>query len=212
MSPKIGGNKIFTKGTSTLSDLNIGIIVGSTRPGRNGLQVGQWVKDNAKAEGVTFELVDLHDYKLPMLEEPFPAGAGNYVGDAANAWASKVAEFDGFIFVAAEYNHSVPAALKNALDYVNAEWNNKAAAIVSYGSMGGVRAGEHLRQIFGELQMADVRTHVMFSLFTDFAYGENGEATFAPADMKAGELEGQISQLTAWARALQPLRAEVVAA
>ena len=78
----------------TLSDLKIGIIVGSTRPGRNGLQVGQWVKDNATAEGVEFELVDLHDYKLPMLEEPFPAGAGNYLGDEANAWAHKVAEFD----------------------------------------------------------------------------------------------------------------------
>ena len=195
-----------------MSDLNIGIIVGSTRPGRNGLQVGQWVKDNAKAEGVEFELVDLNDYNLPLLEEPFPAGAGNYLGEEANAWASKVAEFDGFIFVAAEYNHSVAAALKNALDYVNAEWNNKAAAIVSYGSMGGVRAGEHLRQIFGELQLADVRTHVMFSLFTDFTYGDNGEATFTPAEMKAGELEGQISQLTAWARALQPLRAEAVAA
>ena len=71
-----------------MSDINIGIIVGSTRPGRNGMQVGQWVKDNAKADGVEFELVDLHDFKLPMLEEPFPAGAGNYLGDAANAWAA----------------------------------------------------------------------------------------------------------------------------
>lgn len=202
MSPK------FYERYVALSDLKIGIIVGSTRPGRNGLQVGQWVKDNAKAAGVEFELVDLHDFKLPMLEEPYPAGAGNYLGDAANAWASKVAEFDGYIFVSAEYNHSVPAALKNALDYVKVEWNNKAAAIVSYGSMGGVRAGEHLRQIFGELQLADVRTHVMFSLFTEFTAGENGEATFTPADMKAGELDDQIAQLTAWARALQPLRVE----
>ncbi|MCU1546889.1 MAG: NADPH-dependent oxidoreductase [Homoserinimonas sp.] len=189
-----------------MSDLKIGIIVGSTRPGRVGGQVGQWVKDNAKSEGVEFELVDLHDFSLPLLEEPFPAGAGNYLGDAANAWASKVAEFDGYIFVTAEYNHSVPAALKNALDYVNAEWNNKAAAIVSYGSMGGVRAGEHLRQILGELQMADVRTHVMFSLFTDFAWDENGAPTFTPAEVKTADLNGQLEQLTAWARAMQPLR------
>ncbi|WP_232498527.1 NADPH-dependent FMN reductase [Agromyces humatus] len=192
-----------------MSDLKIGIIVGSTRPGRLGPLVGEWVQRNAKAQGVSFELVDLHDFKLPMLEEPFPAGAGNYQGAGANAWAHKVAEFDGFIFVTAEYNHSIPAALKNALDYVSAEWNNKAAGIVSYGSMGGVRAGEHLRQIFGELQIADVRQHVMFSLFTDFEGAMTGSPAFTPAEQKAGELQTQVDQVVAWADALRSVREDV---
>lgn len=189
-----------------MSDLKIGIIVGSTRPGRVGPLVGNWVRANAQAEGVEFELVDLHDYNLPLLEEPFAMGAGNYSGDAANAWASKIAEFDGFIFVTGEYNHSVPAALKNALDYVKDEWANKAVGIVSYGSMGGVRAGEHLRQIFGELSMADVRQHVMMSIFTDVENFGSPEVAFTPAEQKAGELQTQIDEIAAWAGALRGVR------
>jgi NAD(P)H-dependent FMN reductase len=189
-----------------VTDLKIGIIVGSTRPGRLGPLVGEWVQQNAKAQGVSFELVDLHDFNLPMLEEPFPAGAGNYQGAGANAWAHKVDEFDGYIFLTAEYNHSIPAALKNALDYVNAEWNNKAAGIVSYGSMGGVRAGEHLRQVLGELQVADVRQHVMFSLFTDFEGAMTGSPVFTPAEQKAGELQVLVDQVVAWADALRSVR------
>jgi NAD(P)H-dependent FMN reductase len=189
-----------------VTDLKIGIIVGSTRPGRLGPLVGEWVQQNAKAQGVSFELVDLHDFKLPMLEEPFPAGAGNYQGAGANAWAHKVDEFDGYIFLTAEYNHSIPAALKNALDYVNAEWNNKSAGIVSYGSMGGVRAGEHLRQVLGELQVADVRQHVMFSLFTDFEGAMTGSPVFTPAEQKVGELHVLVDQVVAWADALRSVR------
>ncbi|MFD4421932.1 NADPH-dependent FMN reductase [Agromyces sp. NPDC058484] len=189
-----------------MSDLKIGIIVGSTRPGRIGPLVGEWVKQNAAAQGVGFELVDLHDFKLPILEEPFPAGAGNYQGTAANAWAAKVDEFDGYIFVTGEYNHSIPAALKNALDYVKGEWADKAAGIVSYGSMGGVRAGEHLRQIFGELQVADVRQHVMFSIYTDFEGFMEGAPVFTPAEQKAGELQTQVDQIVAWADALRSVR------
>ncbi|MGO3146388.1 MAG: NADPH-dependent FMN reductase [Leucobacter sp.] len=189
-----------------MSDLKIGIIVGSTRPGRVGPLVGHWVHANAQAKGVEFELVDLHDYKLPLLEEAGPMGAGNYAGDAANAWASKIAEFDGFIVVTGEYNHSVPAALKNALDYVKGEWANKAVGIVSYGSIGGVRAGEHLRQIFGELSMADVHQHVMLSIFTDFENFGSAEVAFMPAEQKAGELQTQINEIAAWGGALRTVR------
>ncbi len=158
--------------------------------------------EHAKADGVEFELVDLHDYALPNLDEAIPAGAGQYNNEHTKKLASKIGEFDGYIFVTPEYNHSLPGSLKNALDFVGAEWNNKAAAIVSYGSMGGVRAGEHLRQILGELQVADVRTHVMFSIFTDF----EEFSTFKPADMKLGELQAQVSQLTAWSTAMRSVR------
>lgn len=189
---------------ATVSDLRIGIIVGSTRPGRLGIQVGNWVKENARADGVEFELVDLIDYALPMLDEPMPASMGRYQNDHTRKWAAKIDEFDGYIFVTAEYNHSIPGALKNALDYLSAEWHNKAAGIVSYGSMGGVRANEHLRQILAELEIADVRQNVMLSIFTDF---ENF-STLAPAEVHLAELQKQVDQLTAWAGALQPLRAE----
>lgn len=187
-----------------MSELRIGIIVGSTRPGRKGLAVAEWVKANARAAGVEFELVDLADFNLPVLDEALPAGMGQYQNAHTKTWASKVDEFDGYIFVTAEYNHSIPGALKNAIDFVAAEWHNKAAGIVSYGSMGGVRANEHLRQVLAELEIADVRQNVMLSLFTDW---ENF-TTFAPAEMHVAELQEQVEQVVAWAGALKPLRAE----
>lgn len=176
-----------------MSDLRIGVIVGSTRPGRVGDQVGKWVFDNASAEGTTFELIDLADYNLPNLGQPT---------EDVDKWAAKIASLDGFIFVTAEYNHSVPGALKNAIDHLRDPWANKAAAIVSYGSMGGVRAAEHLRQILGEMQVADVRVNVMFSLFLDWS---DGAFTPNPA-LKLPELQDQLTQLTSWARALKTVR------
>ncbi len=187
-----------------MSELRIGIIVGSTRPGRRGLEVGEWVKANAKADGVEFELVDLVDYALPLLDEPLPASTGQYQHEHSRKWAAKVDEFDGYIFVTAEYNHSLPGALKNALDFASLEWHNKAAGIVSYGSMGGVRANEHLRQILAELEIADVRQNVMLSIFTDW----QNFTTFAPVELHLAELEKQVGQVVAWAGALKPLRAQ----
>jgi len=177
-----------------MSELRIGIIVGSTRPGRVGEAVAKWVLEHATAENTTFELVDLADYNLPNL--------GQATQDAAR-WAEKIATFDGFVFVTPEYNHSIPGSLKNAIDHTRDPWANKAAAIVSYGSMGGVRAAEHLRQILGEVQIADVRVNLMFSLFYDWS-----EGAFAPnAAQKLPELEAQLAQLTAWSRALKTVRA-----
>ncbi|MDI2098983.1 NADPH-dependent FMN reductase [Ruicaihuangia caeni] len=186
-----------------MADLKIGIIIGSTRPGRVGDQVGAWVKENAAAEGVEFELVDLHDYALPNLDEALPAGYGQYSNEHTKKWAAKVGEFDGYLIITPEYNHTMPGSLKNAFDFVGAEWNNKAAGVISYGSMGGVRAGEHVRQVLAELQIADVQKHVMFSIFTDF---ENF-STFKPAnELKVPELQAQIAQVVAWAEALKSVR------
>jgi NAD(P)H-dependent FMN reductase len=93
------------------------------------------------------------------------------------AWAAKVNAFDAYVFVTPEYNHGTSGALKNAIDYLYREWNNKAAGFVSYGSAGGARAVEHLRLVMAELQAATVRAQVLLSLFTDF---ENF-STFKPA-------------------------------
>jgi NAD(P)H-dependent FMN reductase len=189
--------------------LKIGIIVGSTRPGRHADAVAQWVKDVADLRGdAEYEIVDLADHPLPHLDEALPAGYGQYAHEHTKRWAAKVAEFDGFVFVTPEYNHSISGVLKNAIDFVGAEWNNKAAGIISYGSVGGARAAEHLRLILGELQIADVRQQVTMSIFTDF---ENF-ATFTPAEMHEQALSVQLDQLVAWSGALRSVRVAEVAA
>lgn len=183
----------------------IGIIVGSTRPGRKALDVAKWVEGIASQRSdAKFEIVDIADFNLPLLDEPIPPSQGKYGKPHTIAWASKIAEFDGFIFVTPEYNHSTSGALKNAIDFIYAEWNNKAAGFVGYGSMGGSRAIEHLRLIMAECQVATVRAQVMLSLFTDF---ENFTA-FKPAEMHVGSLNAMLDQLVTWTAALKSVRAE----
>ena len=182
----------------------IGIIIGSTRPGRNGEAVAKWVLEQArKRNDAQFELVDLKDFNLPLLDEPVPASMHQYSKDHTKKWAAKVASLDGFVFVTPEYNHGTSAALKNALDFIYAEWNNKAAGFVSYGSAGGVRAVENLRLIMGELQVADVRASVALSLFTDF---ENF-SVFKPAAVQEEKVKAMLDQVVAWTGALKSLRA-----
>ncbi|WP_121702416.1 NADPH-dependent FMN reductase [Streptomyces sp. BBFR25] len=182
----------------------IGIILGSTRPGRNGEAVARWVLDVASKRGdAEYELVDLLDYKLPHLDEALPPSMGQYSQPHTQEWARKVASFDGFIMVTPEYNHSTSGVLKNAIDYLFAEWNNKAVGFVSYGAMGGARAVEHLRLVAGELQMADVRAQVGLSLFHDF---ENF-SVLKPGDHQVDALGVVLDQVLAWSGALAPLRA-----
>ncbi|MEU1528625.1 NADPH-dependent FMN reductase [Streptomyces fagopyri] len=181
----------------------IGIIIGSTRPGRNGEAVAKWVHEIASQRtDVEFELVDLLDYKLPHLDEAMPPSLGQYSQPHTREWAAKIASFDGFVMVTPEYNHSTSGVLKNAIDYLYAEWNNKAIGFVSYGSVGGTRAVEHLRLVAGELQMADVRSQVALSLFTDF---ENF-SVFRPADMHLAGLDTMLDQVVSWSNALASLR------
>jgi NAD(P)H-dependent FMN reductase len=192
-----------------MSDLKIGIIIGSTRPGRNGEAVAKWVHEiAAQRTDAEFELVDLLDFDLPHLDEVNSASQGRYEGAHTKKWAAKVAEFDGYVFVTPEYNHSTSGALKNAIDFVYAEWNNKAAGLVSYGAAGGTRAAEHLRLILGELQIADVRAQVALSLMTDF---EN-YSVFAPAAFHEGMVGTLLDQVVSWSAALKSVRTAKVAA
>jgi NAD(P)H-dependent FMN reductase len=182
--------------------VNIAIIVGSTRPGRKADAVARWVFDIAKARtDAKFEVVDIEHFNLPLLDEPVPPSMGQYSKPHTRAWAERIAPFDGFVFVTPEYNHGTSGALKNAIDYLYKEWNNKAAGFVAYGSAGGVRAVEHLRLVMGELQVADVRAQVMLSLFTDF---ENFTA-FKPAQHHEKNVHALLDQLVAWSGALQKL-------
>ena len=181
----------------TMTKLNIGIILGSTREGRVSPQVGAWVKEIADKRGdANYTIIDIADYKLPLLGE---AGAD---ASGAQAWSEAIADQDGFVFIVQEYNHSISAALKNALDYLRDEWNNKAAGIVSYGSVGGARAAEHLRGILGELLVADVRVHPALSLFTDF---ENG-TDFKPKEVQEDSVNQMLDQLIPWSKALFTIR------
>jgi NAD(P)H-dependent FMN reductase len=188
---------------------NIGIILGSTRPGRNGEAVAHWVYDIAQQrQDAEFELVDLLEYELPLLDEPVPPSRGKYSKEHTKRWAAKIASFDGFVFVTAEYNHGIPGALKNAIDFLFAEWNNKSAGFVGYGSAMGVRAVEHLRLVMAELMVADVRAQVMLSLFDDF---ENG-STFKPRALHEQSLNKMLDQVIAWSEALKGVRSRVAVA
>jgi NAD(P)H-dependent FMN reductase len=184
--------------------LKIAILTGSTRPGRNNEAVAKWVLAQAKSRSdAEFEIVDIKDYNLPLLDEPMPPSLHQYTKDHTKKWAQKISQFDGFVIVTPEYNHGTSAALKNALDFLYAEWNNKAVGFVSYGSVGGTRAVESLRLVAGELQMADVRTAVHLSLFTDF---ENF-SVFKPAPVQVDTLKTMLDQLVRWAGALKSIRA-----
>lgn len=193
--------------------LRIGIVVGSTRPQRRGEAVAQWVHEvagrHAAAAGqdVRFEVVDLADYRLPLLDEPVPAAIGDYQHTHTRRWAEAVGKLDGFVIVTPEYNHSVPAALKNAIDFLFAEWNDKAAGFVGYGLGGGVRAVEHLRLALAEVKVACVRSQVALSLYGDFEFADITEpGVCAPADRHEQILHRLLDEVIAWAGALKPLR------
>ena len=192
-----GGSKNTKQEEVKVEKLNIGIILGSTRDGRLSPQVGEWVKAQADKRGdANYEIVDIAQFKLPFL------GTTDGTEPGIAAWNEKLASLDGFVFIVQEYNHSITGALKNALDFAREGWNNKAAGIVSYGSVGGARAAEHLRGILGELAVADVRTHPALSLFTDF---ENGQ-TFKPAGMHEETVGQMLDQVVSWSTALKSVR------
>jgi NAD(P)H-dependent FMN reductase len=183
--------------------LRVAIIVGSTRPGRKGEAVARWVYEIACSRAdAEFELVDIKDYDLPLLDEPMSAIFGQYANDHTKAWSAKIASFDAFVFVTPEYNHATSGALKNAIDYLYSEWNNKAAGFVGYGGAGGVRAVEHLRLVMGELMVADVRAQVALSLYTDF---ENF-SVFKPAPHHEKSVHDVLDHVIAWGGALRSLR------
>jgi NAD(P)H-dependent FMN reductase len=183
--------------------LKIGIILGSTRPGRNGEAVARWVHEIAqRRQDAEYQLIDIAQFNLPLLDEPVPPSMGQYSKDHTKRWAAAIAPLDAYVFVTPEYNHSTSAALKNAIDFLYAEWNNKAAGFVSYGSAGGARAVEHLRLIMAEVQIATVRAQVMLSLMTDF---ENYSA-FKPADRHEASVGTMLDQLITWGNALKAVR------
>lgn len=188
--------------------MRVAIILGSTRPGRIGEGVARWVHETAQSrDDAEYELLDIADFDLPLLDEPVPPSMGQYSKEHTKRWAAAIASFDAFVFVTPEYNHSTSGALKNAIDFLYAEWNDKVAGFVGYGSVGGTRAVEHLRLIAAELQMATVRTQLAFRLVEDF----ESYRTLKPNPEHEQQLHALLGQVVRWAGALRALRQPDVA-
>ncbi|BCJ27507.1 NADPH-dependent FMN reductase [Actinocatenispora sera] len=183
--------------------LRIALILGSTRPGRRGDQIAAWALEAARAHGgASYELVDLADHDLGNLDEPGNPNLQQYQHEHTRAWGALVDSFDGYVFLVPEYNHSYPGALKNALDHVYREWNDKAAGIISYGGwVAGARAAEALRLVLAELQVATVRAQPTISTRASF-----GTGAFVPPEGLDTAVDGMLDQLVAWSGALRGVR------
>lgn len=183
--------------------LKIAIVIGSARPGRAGAAVAHWVHEVAARHGdAEYDLVDLKEIDLPALDEEVPPMLGQYGRAHTLRWAERIRPFDGFVFVTPEYNHGMPAALKNAIDFLYAEWNDKAAAFVSYGSEGGVRAVEQLRQVMAQVRIADVGFSVALPLATDFV----NFTEFRPQESREQMVHSMLADLISWSAALRAVR------
>ncbi len=189
--------------------IKVKVILGSTRPNRFGEKILPWVKENLSAKPeFEHEVLDLRDYSLPFYDQPVSPSTvkgGAYANEAVRNFAKKIAEADAFLIITPEYNHSTSAVLKNALDAISAEWNKKPVAFVAYGSAGGARAVEHLRNIAVELQMAPVRSAV-YIFMPWLLLDEKGalkEGALAPY---AQAMQGTLDQLFWWAKALKAAR------
>ncbi len=186
--------------------LHIKVIVGSTRPGRFSEKILPWLHaELAKREGLSVEVLDLKEHTLPFFESPMsPAYVenGEYGNDTVNAWGKKIGEADAFIMITPEYNHGTSAVLKNAIDAVYREWNNKAVAFIGYGSAGGARAVEQLRQVAVEMQMASTRNavHIMAPWLLS---NEDGSLKDGVLDSYTASLNSTLDQLTWWGEALK---------
>jgi len=189
-----------------MSKPKIAIIIGSTRDSRFGDKPAKWVNEFAAArDDIDVEIVDLKDWPLPFFNEVASNAWAPTQNEVGQRWQKKVAEFDGYIFVTAEYNRSIPAALKNALDFSYPEWNKKAAAVVGYGSVGGARAVEHLRTIAIELQMAPTRAGVHIQGADFYAAWQQGKDLREFAHLEPG-VKGMLDELVWWTKALKTAR------
>lgn len=183
--------------------LTIQVIISSTRENRFGSTVGEWFRSVAEArDDLEVELIDLRDYPMPFFDEPTSPAGGHYA-EEAKPWAEKISRGDGYVIVSAEYNHGPTAVLKNALDHIYKEWNNKPIAFVSYGGgAGGARAVQQLRLTSIELQMAPIRNAVVIPMARG-AFNDDGRPNNDALNDRANAL---LDQLVWWARALKAAR------
>jgi NAD(P)H-dependent FMN reductase len=188
----------------------IAIIVSSTRPTRFADIPTAWIKAQAEARGdIAVEVVDLRDYPMPFFAEVASNAWAPTQDPVAQKWQKKVGEFDGYIFVLAEYNRSITGALKNALDQAYVEWARKPFGAVSYGSMGGANALGHLQNIGVELQMVPTRNNVRIggSDFFKVHPGFGGSGNLADIEaVIAPSAKAMLDDVVWWAKATKAAR------
>ena len=196
-----------------MSKLKIGVIISSTRPNRFADKPANWIVEKAKARPeLDVEILDLREFDLPFFSEVASNAWVPSQDPKAVAWQNKLAEFDGFIFVVAEYNRAITGALKNAIDQAYVEWNKKVGGIVAYGSMGGARAAENLRTIMVELQMVSTRSavHIGASEFMKVSpLGENADISAIEGAI-GGSANDMLDQLIWWGNATRAAREQDV--
>ena len=189
-----------------MAKLKIAIVISTTRAARFGHKPAQWLQDiAAQRDDIEAEIVDLRDYPMPFFDEVASNAWAPSQNPVAQRWQKKVAEFDGFIFTAAEYNHGPTAVLKNAIDYAANEWNKKPAGFVGYGSVGGSRAVEHLRLAAVELQMAPVKSAVHIA-WGDFLAVRQGEKKLEEIEHLNQAGAALVNDVAWWARVLKAAR------
>jgi NAD(P)H-dependent FMN reductase len=182
------------------------IIVASTRPGRVGLPIGQWVESEAVAHGgfTEVELVDLAVWNLPFMDEPNHPRLAQYTHQHTRDWSAKISEADAFVFVMPEYNHGFTAPLKNAIDYLNHEWRYKPVGLVSYGGVAaGTRAAHMVTEVVTTLRMTPVLETVAIPFVTQFF---DEEENLVPNDVMVGAAKAMFEELIRVAEALRSLR------
>ncbi len=189
--------------------LKIKVIVGSTREGRFSEKLLPWITEAIDTQdGIECEVLDLRDYEIPYYDNagsPKYVKDGNYSNETVVALAKKINEADAFLVIAPEYNHGYSAVLKNVLDSIYSEWNQKPVGFVSYGSVGGGRAVEQLRQVVVELQMAPISNavHIQAPWFIRNEAGELKEGVLTEYDQA---LTDTLTQLVWWGNALKVAR------
>ncbi|KOV87284.1 NADPH-dependent FMN reductase [Nocardia sp. NRRL S-836] len=189
--------------------MKLALIIGSTREGRFGTTVADWILDHVRRrEDLSVDVIDLADVPLPTVQQATPVVTGVYPSPDVRAFARRIGEAEGFIVVTPEYNHGYPASLKLAIDSVYVDWNAKPVAFVSYGGLsGGSRAIEQLRQVFAEVHAATIRETVCFAM-AHSQFDEHGRLRNPDGpDLAAKSL---LDQLTWWAGALRDKRAKHV--
>lgn len=193
-----------------MTELRIAVLVGSTRPARRGPAVAEWVRTAAHRHpalaGAVIDLVDIADAGLPLLDEPVAAIFGEYRRPHTARWAATVGSYDAFLVVTPVHNASFPASLKNAIDYLYAEWNGAVVGLIGYGAHGGTRAIDHLRTVFAEVKAVTVPTEVSLTVFTDFDFTDvdptdpTAVGRCAPHPDKQDALDAMLGDVAAWAR------------
>ena len=188
----------------------IAVIIGSTRQSRFSEKPAHWIfQQLAKRKDVKSRLLDLRDFPMPFFDQPVPPampGRAPYENEVVRKWTAEIAGADGFIFVTPEYNYGTSAVLKNAIDWVYPEWNRKAAAFVSYGSVAGARSVQQLRETAIELQLAPIRSSVHIPVATLWAHFQGGDVGAGLAELEA-PAKAMIDDLLWWTAALKTARA-----